>query len=438
MSSCEVRLWDSAIGAVTWSDGAASFAYTPEFRQSGIQVAPLCMPLGEQIFRFPELARTSFHGLPGLVADSLPDKFGNAVIDAWLARQGRARGDMNPVERLAYTGQRGMGALEYWPAAETGAAQNETVEVAELVRLSNAVLHEREGFQAKLDKHERDAALVSLLSVGASAGGARAKAVVAWNRGTGEMRSGQTDAPGDFEHWLIKFDGVDGNSDKELADPLGFGLLEYAYSLMAKAAGITMAECLVLEESGRHHFMTKRFDRSVGKHPVSGKLRSEKLHITTLGGMAHLDFNQAGAHSYEQAFDVLRKLRLPMQDREQLFRRMAFNVLARNQDDHVKNIGFSMDKSGTWRLAPAYDLTFAYNPRGDWTARHQMSLNGKRDDFSLTDIGAVGAYADLARNRGAAIFDEVALAIGRWRDFAQEAGLPSDWAGQVEGQMRRL
>jgi serine/threonine-protein kinase HipA len=433
---CEIRLWDTAIGAVTWSDGVANFAYEPAFQASGMEVAPIVMPLGPGVFRFPELARTSFHGLPGLVADSLPDKFGNAVINAWLRSQGRSAGEMNPVERLAYTGKRGMGALEYWPAITTGATQNETVEVAELVRLSNAVLAQREGLKTRLEDDRRELALVNLLSVGASAGGARAKAVVAWNPNTNEMRSGQTDAPSDFEHWLIKFDGVDGNSDKEFADPMGFGLIEFAYSKLAKRAGVTMSDCRILAEGSRHHFMTRRFDRALGTAPKTGSPRIEKLHVTSLAGLAHLDFNEAGAHSYEGAFDVARQLTLPMDDREQLFRRMIFNVLARNQDDHVKNIAFSMAKSGVWSLAPAFDLTFAFNPEGAWTARHQMSIQGKRELFTDADFGAVAGYAGLARGRGAAIVGEVRQAIARWLELADEAGVPEEWAQRIWGLMR--
>lgn len=436
MTVCEVRLWDTMVGAVTWEAGVANFAYTPSFRKSGIEIAPLQMPLGPGVFRFPELARTSFHGLPGLLADSLPDKFGNAVIDAWLAQNGRAADKMNPVQQLAYTGSRGMGALEYLPALESGAKPNEKIEVADLVRLSNEVLSERRDFTTTLESDSRERALVSLLSVGSSAGGARAKAVVAWNRKTGEMRSGQTDSPEDYEHWLIKFDGVLQNSDKELADPMGFGRIEYAYSEMAKRAGIEMSDCFLLEENGRSHFMTRRFDRFLGVGPIEKAPRVEKLHVTTLGGMAHLDFNLAGAHSYERAFDVLRALRLPMADREELFRRMLFNVLARNQDDHVKNIAFAMAKSGTWSLAPAYDLTFAYNPKGAWTSQHQMSIHGKRDHFDATDLDAIAKYAGLARGRGRALESEVREALSMWLSFAAAAGVPDLWAQQIEGLMR--
>lgn len=445
MTVCEVRLWGTPIGAVTWDPaaGLANFAYTDEFQTSGIEVAPLEMPLGPEVFRFPELARTSFHGLPGLVADSLPDRFGNAVIGAWLASRGRKANDLNPVERLSYTGVRGMGALEFWPTLETGAPPAARIELAALVELSGAVLREREGFQARLADNADEQALASLLSVGTSAGGARAKAVVAWNPATGELRSGQTDTPAGFEHWLVKFDGVAANGDKELADPQGYGLIEYAYSKLAKAAGITMSECRILEEHGRHHFMTRRFDRvprgAAEKSASAPPLQSfEKLHLASLGGLTHRDYNLAGAHSYEGAFDVCRALGLPMADREELFRRMLFNVFARNQDDHVKNIAFLMDKRGTWSLSPAFDLTFAHNPDGAWTHQHQMTIHGKRDHFEPADFEAVAKYAGLKRGRNKTLQAEVQAAVATWLEVAAEVGVPDDWAAAIARAHRQL
>jgi len=439
MTVCEVRLWGTAIGAVTWDPATslANFAYTDEFQQSGIEVAPLEMPLGPEVFRFPELARTSFHGLPGLVADSLPDRFGNAVIEVWLASRGRKANDMNPVERLSYTGVRGMGALEFWPALETSAGPAARIELAALVELSSAVLREREGFETRLTDNADEQALASLLSVGTSAGGARAKAVVAWNPATDELRSGQTDTPEGFEHWLIKFDGVSANRDKELADPQGYGLVEYAYSKLARAAGITMSECRIFEEHGRHHFMTRRFDRVPrGEEPTLQVF--EKLHLASLGGLTHRDYNEAGAHSYECAFDTCHALGLPMADREQLFRRMLFNVFARNQDDHVKNIAFLMDKRGTWSLSPAFDLTFAHNPKGTWTHQHQMTIQGKRDHFETADFEAVAKSVGLARGRSATLQAEVQGAVEAWPEVAAEAGVPADWAIEIARAHRRL
>ena len=365
----EVRLWGRTIGAVALDedrqDACAAFQYDPEFASSGIELAPLVMPLGDRVYQFPALPRASFHGLPGLLADSLPDRFGNALIDAWLATQGRRPESFSAVERLCYTGTRGMGALEFAPALGPRPRKATRIEIDALVDLASEVLSHRGELHGDLTGRGREKALRDILRVGTSAGGARAKAVIAWNRETGEVRSGQVAAGDGFGYWLLKFDGVRGNRDKELEDPQGYGVIEYAYSLMAQAAGIAMSECRLLEENGRRHFMTRRFDRLAG---------GEKLHMQSLGALSHFDFNRAGAYAYEQAMQVVRRLGLPMAAIEEQFRRMAFNVVARNQDDHVKNIAFLMDKRGRWSLAPAFDVTYSFNPSGAWTSMHQMTL----------------------------------------------------------------
>ena len=360
----EVRLWGRTIGAVSMDegDGHAAFQYTAEFADSGIQVAPLMLPLSRRVYEFPELPRRTFHGLPGLLADSLPDRFGNALIDAWLATTGRTPESFSPIERLCYTGARGMGALEFAPALGPKPRKATRIDIDALVTLASDILTERRNLKGQLSAADRKKALADILKVGTSAGGARAKAVIAWNRKTNEVRSGQIAAGPGFSYWLLKFDGVAGNKDKELDDPRGYGAIEYAYSLMARAGGITMSECRLLEEHGRRHFMTRRFDRL----PDGGQ-----LHMQSLGALAHVDYNQPGAYSYEQAFLAIRQLDLPMSSLEEQFRRMLFNIVARNQDDHVKNIAFLMDREGQWSLAPAFDITYSYNPSGDWTATHQ-------------------------------------------------------------------
>ena len=416
----EVRLWGKTIGAVSLQDGedVASFEYDAEFAQSGIQVAPIMMPLSRRVFRFPELSRPTFLGLPGLLADSLPDKFGNALIDAWLASQGRQPGSFNAVERLCYTGERGMGALEFAPAIGPRAKETTHIEVGKLVELASEILTHRNKLQATLAAEGGEDALRDILRVGTSAGGARAKAVIAWNPKTNEVRSGQVKAGQGFEYWLLKFDGVSGNKDKELEDPKGYGVIEYAYYLMALECGIEISECRLFKENGRSHFMTRRFDRIVGS------AAGEKLHMQSLCALAHYDFNMAGAYSYEQALLVVRQLQLPMQAIEQLFRRMVFNIVARNQDDHVKNIAFLMNKSGEWRLSPAFDMTYSFNPAGAWTARHQMTMNGKRDDFTMEDFNACAKTASMKRGRAAKIVAEVQATVSQWRSFAEEAGVP--------------
>jgi serine/threonine-protein kinase HipA len=413
----EVRLWGRTIGAVSLQDGedVASFEYDAAFAQSGIQVAPIVMPLSRRVYRFPELSRQTFHGLPGLLADSLPDKFGNALIDAWLASQGRQSDSFNAVERLCYTGDRGMGALEFVPATGPRDKQATRIEVSQLVALASAVLTHRNNLQASFAGEGGEDALRDILRVGTSAGGARAKAVIAWNPKTNDVRSGQVKAGEGFEYWLLKFDGVSGNKDKELEDPKGYGLIEYAYYLMALECGIEISECRLFKEQGRSHFMTRRFDRL-----DSG----EKLHMQSLCALAHYDFNMAGAYSYEQALLVMRQLKLPMQAIEQQFRRMVFNIVARNQDDHVKNIAFLMNKSGEWSLAPAFDMTYSFNPAGAWTASHQMTMNGKRDHFTMEDFNACAKTASMKRRRAAKILAEVQATVSKWKSFAQKAGVP--------------
>ena len=421
----EVRLWGKTIGAVALQDGedVASFEYDAAFAQSGIEVAPIVMPLSRRVYRFPELSHPTFHGLPGLLADSLPDKYGNALIDVWLASQGRQPDSFNAVERLCYTGERGMGALEFAPAIVATAKQTTHIEVGKLVELASEILTHRNNLQASFATKGKEDALRDILRVGTSAGGARAKAVIAWNPKTNEARSGQVKAGKGFEYWLLKFDGVSGNKDKELEDPKGFGVIEYAYYLMALACGIDMNECRLFKENGRSHFMARRFDRLA---------TGEKLHMQSLSALAHYDFNMAGAYSYEQAFLVMRQLQLPMQAIEQQFRRMAFNIAARNQDDHVKNIAFLMNKSGEWSLSPAFDMTYSFNPAGAWTASHQMTMNGKRDHFTMEDFNACAKTASMKRGRAAKIVAEVQATVSQWKSFAEQADVPDSVREKIQ------
>jgi serine/threonine-protein kinase HipA len=429
MTVAEVKLWGRTIGAVSLDDGAthAAFQYDPAFTRSGIEISPITMPLSERVYQFPELPQQTFHGLPGLLADSLPDRFGNTLIDAWLATQGQTPDGFNAVERLCYTGTRGMGALEFAPVIGPKPQRAKKIEIDALVKLASEVLTHRKNLKTTFASEKRKNALGDILRVGTSAGGARAKAVIAWNRETNEVRSGQVGAGKGFDYWLLKFDGVTGNKDKELEDPKGYGAIEYAYSLMAKAAGITMSECRLLEENGRRHFMTRRFDRLAG---------GEKLHMQSLCALAHFDFNNAGAHAYEQAMLVIRQLNLPMAAVEEQFRRMTLNILARNQDDHVKNIAFLMDKAGHWSLAPAFDVTYSFNPDGDWTATHQMTMNGKRDGFTLADFRVYAKSAMMKRGRAETIIEEVRAAVVKWPDYAEQAQVVSNWRKQIQKNLR--
>ncbi len=426
----EVVLWGKTIGAVMLEEGSetALFEYDTAFTRSGIEVSPLVMPLSQQVYSFPALRRETFHGLPGLLVDSLPDRFGNTLIDAWLATQGRRSGSFNAVERLCYTGKRGMGALEYAPATGPRAQKATHIEISHLVDLAVEVLTHRGDLETSFGgDNSKEEALRDILRVGTSAGGARAKAVIAWNPETEEVRSGQVKADPGFEHWLLKFDGVSGNKDKELEDPKGYGVIEYAYYQMAADAGIKMSECRLLEENGRRHFMTRRFDRL---HDGS------KVHMQSLGGIAHFDYNLAGAYSYEQALLAIRQLGLPMETIEQQFRRMVFNIVARNQDDHVKNIAFLMDKAGQWSLSPAFDVTYSYQPDGNWTSSHQMILNQKRDNFTLDDFKACAEAVSMKRGRAETIYKQVHEVVSRWPEYAEEVGVASEWRDVISRNLR--
>lgn len=425
----EIQLWGRTIGAVTWDarKEIAAFEYHKDFIKSGFEIAPLMMPLSDRVYTFPALPRNTFLGLPGLLADALPDKFGNALINTWLASQGRKSDNFTPVERLCYTGRRGMGALEFLPVLGPRPRKATKIEIDALIDLASDVLSHRTTLQGNFKDSSREKALKDILRVGTSAGGARAKAVIAWNRRTNEVRSGQVAVDKGFEYWLLKFDGVSGNKDKELEDPKGYGAIEYAYYLMAQAAGIEMSECRLLEEHDRRHFMTRRFDRLSG---------GEKLHMQSLCAMAHYDFNAAGAYAYEQAFLVMHQLGLDMDAIEEQFRRMAFNIVARNQDDHVKNIAFLMNKAGQWALSPAFDITYSYNPDGAWTATHQMTMNGKRDAFTIADFNACAKSAQMRRGRAKKIVQEVIEAVKCWPEYAKAAKVKKAWVQQIKAQHR--
>ena len=422
-NTANVYLWGTHIGTVLLTDESpiAKFQYTDEFREMGVEVSPLRMPLSATVFEFPDLPVRSFHGLPGLVADSLPDKFGNKVIAAWLREQGKRPEDLNAVDRLCYAGRRGMGALEYKPALLSKEDVSERLTVDALSELADRVLKMREDAQASLVPGMNE--YTSILRVGSSAGGARAKALIGWNEATGEVRSGQVALPEGFGYWLIKFDGLTGNGDKEGDDKWGYGRVEYAYHLMARAAGIEMTECSLWN---KRHFMTRRFDRLAD---------GGKLHAQTLGALAHYDFNNPAIYSYEDAFDVTRRVVNDARAYEQLFRRMAFNVLAWNCDDHVKNIAYLMDRSGEWFLAPAYDECYAYNPQGDWTSRHQMSVNGRRIGVTDEDILACARFANMRERKARAVLDEVKDAVRAWPRFAAEAEVRDEFAAAI---LRRI
>lgn len=418
-AAAEVLLWGRRIGIVAQRADlpCAEFVYDPAFIDAGIEPSPLMMGVGRQSYSFANLPEQSFHGLPGLLSDSLPDKFGNAVIDAWLQSQGRLPGSLSPIERLCHTGSRGMGALEYRPALLGGHDKAEILHVDALAALANEVLRARRSSAASLhgDAHR----YADILKVGSSAGGARAKALIGWDETTNEVRSGQVALPPGFGYWLLKFDGLDGNGDKEEDDVAGYGRIEYAYHLLAKDAGIEMSECRLWQN---RHFMTRRFDRLAD---------GRKLHTQTLAALAHLDFNDPSAHSYEQAFRITRRVVNDSHSLVELFRRMVFNVLAWNCDDHVKNISYTMTPDGIWRLAPAYDVCYAYNPNGLWTSAHQMSVNGKRRDVTDSDMTAAARVAGISPARAQTVIAEVRSAVSHWQRFAEIAHVRPEHANAI-------
>ena len=429
MTDALVNLWGRRIGAVSWDAERALgvFEYDPAFRSAGMEPSPFVMPLREAPYAFPALSSGPFNGLPGLLADALPDRFGNRLIDAWLATTGRQADAFSPVDRLCYIGSRAMGALEFEPAISTNTGRAE-LEVAELVDLANRVLDERIRLGGTLGGPEDQAALEDILTVGTSAGGARAKALLAWNPSTGEFRSGQVDTAAGFQHWILKFDGISNNRDRELADPLGYGKIEYAYHLMARDAGITMAECRLHHEGGRSHFMTRRFDRDEA---------GRRLHMQSLGALRHFDHHLPGAYAYEQAIQTIRELGLGSSEVEQQVRRTAFNVAARNQDDHVKNISFLMNRSGAWRLSPAYDVTYSYNPNGAWTGQHQMSMAGKRGQFVRSDLLGFAEFSGLKRVAARRAIDEVLGVVSNWPQYARRANVPKTDIERI-GKVHRI
>lgn len=429
MIVANVFLWGKRVGAVLWNEDqrVADFEYDPAFVRSGLDIAPLRMPLKEsrrgRIFRFPNLNPLTFQGLPGLLADCLPDRYGRQLIAAWLTAQGRDPSSFTPVEHLCYLGHRGMGALVFEPATQPLLeGQATALDVSELVRVARQVLSEKEALHTSLAE-EPAQALEEIISVGTSAGGARAKAVIAFNPNTREVRSGQVDAPSGFEHWLLKLDGV---TNEALGDPKGFGRIEFAYYQLAQQAGIHMSECQLLEEGGRAHFMTRRFDR-VGSQ--------DRLHVQTLCGLAHYDYNRPELYAYEQAFQVIRELRLGQPATDELFRRLLFNVVARNQDDHTKNISFLMDPAGEWTLAPAYDVTYSFDPANKWMHQHQLSIGGKRDGFSTADLLTLGKNLGVRKPQD--LLAQVGEAVRNWPQLAHAAHVPETQAASI-GQTHRL
>ena len=414
----EVKIWGELVGAVRWDEnrGLAAFQYDKKFLSNKWDISPIKMPIsnGDRIYSFPELLPSkndkedTFGGLPGMLADALPDKYGNQLINKWLAQNGRPPDSMNPVEKLCFIGSRGMGALEFEPAQLSTSKQTFAIEVKSLVDIAQKMLTDREDFDTNLSADEKKA-MREILKIGTSAGGARPKAVIAFNKKTKEVRSGQTNVPKGFEHWLIKLDGV---SDAQFGESHGFGRVEYAYYLMTQDCGIEMMQCELLEENGRAHFMTKRFDREGN---------NTKHHIQTLCGLQHYDYNNLYGYSYEQLFQTMRMLKLSYQDAEQMFRRMVFNVMSTNYDDHTKNFSFRLKQNAKWELSPAYDICYSYDPTNVWVNQHTLSLNGKHKDILKEDLMAIAKSNNI--KKGEKIIQEIKSVVGRWKTYADKVNV---------------
>ena len=433
MEVIKISYQDDVVGAVSFDTekGFGAFEYDPGFVKNGIELSPIKMPLSSRIYSFPELDFNTFKGLPGLIADSLPDDFGNAVLNAWVAEQGRSPNDITPLQRLQYTGKRGMGALEYAPATKLRSLNaSQQVEIQSLVSIAQEILDLRGNFEVELAQNGQDdrKAMISLLSVGMSAGGARPKAVLAFNEDFTQVRSGQTNVPSGFSHYLMKFDGVsEHNKNQEtFGDPLGYGAMEFVYHLMATKCDIDMMPCRLLHEGGRQHFITKRFDR----------INNRKIHVQTLNGLAHVDYRKPGSFSYAELFGIARQLKLSAIEAEQLFKRMAFNIIARNHDDHSKNFAFIM-KQGKWSLAPAYDLAYSYKSGSKWVNSHWMSLNGKRDNFTRSDFYSLEKLIPIFTKRKIDdIIDTTIEHVSTWPLLAREWNVPKTLIDEIQGNLR--
>lgn len=428
-----VKIWGQVIGAVSWDENRelASFEYTSKFKNTNLDLAPIKMPINsnQSVFSFPELRAIkdseydTFKGLPGLLADVLPDKYGNQLMNIWLAQKGRPENSMNPIEQLCFIGTRGMGALEFEPTQLKPSKKTFQVEINSLVDIASRMLEKREDFTTNLNKDEQRA-MLDILKIGTSAGGARPKAVIAYNQKTGKVRSGQTNAPKGFEHWLIKLDGV---SDAQFGESKGYGRIEMAYYNMAKDCGIHMMESQLLEENGRAHFMTKRFDREGG---------AQKHHIQTFCAMQHYDFNEVGSYSYEQLFQTMRILRLPYPQAEQMYRRMAFNVIAKNCDDHTKNFAFRLKQGGSWELSPAYDICHAYRPGSIWVSQHALSINGKRKDFERSDLITIAKEMNI--KKADKIISEINNKVSHWDTYAKDVSVNKKQRNHIKSSLLHL
>lgn len=434
MDVVNIKYQDQDVGAVSYDTdtGIGAFEYSTAFISTGINLSPIKMPLTKRIYTFPGLGYETFKGLPGMIADSLPDDFGNAVLNAWIAEHGKNPGDITPLERLKFTGKRGMGALEYTPATQLKHLNSsQQIEIKSLVNIAQEILDDHEQFNVELNKagKEDKEAMMALFSVGMSAGGARPKAVLAFNDDFTQVRSGQAKVPSGFSQYIMKFDGVsEHNKNKQtFGDPMGFGAMEFVYYQMAQSCGIDMMHSKLLVEGNRRHFVTQRFDRDGNK----------KIHVQTLNGLAHVDYKMPGAYSYAELFGIARQLKISSAEAEQLFKRMVFNIVARNHDDHSKNFSFILNNDRQWQLSPAYDLAYSYKPGSKWVNSHWMSLNGKRDNFDRNDIYSLEKISPIfTRKKVDSIINETIEHVSRWQELAIDKDVPKSLINEIDSHLR--
>lgn len=404
-----VKLWGEKVGMIVWNDheNFVAFEYDKDFWKNGWNISPIKMPVQKNsrgLFYFRELNRTSFNGVPGLFSDSLPDDYGNELIDAWLKSQGR-NDHLNPVEMLCFIGSRAIGALEFEPSYYKDLNKSEKIDISQMVKVADDLLKGKNEFRANLSSNEKKS-ILEIIRIGTSVGGARAKALIAYNQRTKEVRSGQTITPSGFSQWIIKFDGI---SDGILGGSQGYGRIEMAYYDMARHCGIEMTQCMLFEENGRAHFMTKRFDRD----------HNEKKHMQSWSALTHSSYKLP--NSYENLFETMRLLRVPNKDYEQLYIRMAFNAMAKNYDDHTKNFAFLMDMQGNWRLSPAYDITYSYKSNSQWVYQHSASINGKRNNITKEDLLSFGYKMGISNARN--IIARIAIVLREWDTYANKYGV---------------
>ena len=418
ITSVEVYLWGSRIGILHQENmfSPVLFEYDKDFVKSGIEVSPFMMPLSSRLYSFPDLSDESFHGVPGMIADSLPDRFGNTVINKWLASTGRSPESFTALDRLCYTGIRGMGALEYFPATGPDFSGKE-IDISEMSRFAAEILSEREGTVI----NEHDAHLAQLVEIGSSAGGARAKALIAWNESTGEVKSGQINAGDGFRYWLLKFGEISANGDHGLTDGKQYTQIEYAYYLMARDLDIKMQECRIYEKDGIKHFLTERFDR----------MNDQKIYMQSLAALIHSDFNNPGSCSYEMYAEYAKRLGITMSEVKEIYSRMVFAAVSMNCDDHVKNFSFLMDRNGNWSLSPAYDITFAYNPGNRWISGHQMTINGKRNDVTDSDLVECGKKMGLKSDYCKRVTEKTHAVVSDWMSYAERCGIKEERAREI-------